>query len=774
VNDWVLLIDAGASFSRAMILDADGRTEPVEVDGGFAMPSGVWADAAGKLRAGLAAQRQGRLSPEGWDRAPKRSLGEAKLSLGATEVAVPTAIAQVLRELSALAIARRGGLPREVRLLAPARWDAGRRAALLLAAARAGLSTPTIRDGVQLVDGTYAASQYLNDHGKLTARARIALLDLGGGGAETAVIEAGAGAGGGGGSSAGGFTVRAFGGLTGLGGELFDELIFRMMVAKLHAGWDVVLAGYLIEPPNAQWRRAAEGLFREVRRAKEELSRSQTRLDGIRLETDRLIDFPLTLTRIDLEALLRPEILRSARELAATIELSGLRPQILDAVYLTGGASQMPLVTRVVFDVLGVHPQVLPEPTFLAGAAAWTPKDQLDPATTRVTPSGRKVVPEEPSRPLADTGAIPTITPEIIAASKAAREAAAASSPAARAAAAASGLSDPGPGPRPVPGGPAAGGLPYPERPERPVQPLWRRRWPIFVGAAVVLLVGGFVLIGPASGHDNKGLPRLLGSDPESPSSSPGPAPSSTSDPSLTGSALVSETLPTVTGLAAKAKQITVELSWKPVPGAVSYLLERDIGRPEASTRAVTGLTIGDRPGDDLVHEYAVVAVDQLGLPGPVGKTVTARADAPYDYQQVIASAWTAMIPTKPGAKGPAGQTCEGLGGSHYSDRRISCKFKNGVKFEIQHYGAETDRDHRLNELALVKDVKRSNWNAAGSSTKHYTGWLLQLPDPGKGKAPWRWWTFDSAPTFSMSAEWPGHTAKDLTHWWKVKAPFRA
>ena len=44
MNDWTLLIDFGTSFTKAAIADADGRTEPIELDelnGSLVMPSGI-------------------------------------------------------------------------------------------------------------------------------------------------------------------------------------------------------------------------------------------------------------------------------------------------------------------------------------------------------------------------------------------------------------------------------------------------------------------------------------------------------------------------------------------------------------------------------------------------------------------------------------------------------------------------------------------------------------------------------------------------------------
>jgi Hsp70 protein len=699
VSDWILLIDFGASLSRAAVRHPDGRVEPIEVDGATVMPSGVWADATGTLSAGLPAQRQARLSPERWDRAPKRSLGQPSMLLGELEVNVPVAVAAVLTRLTSDVIKRRGA-PRQVRLTCPALWDAEQRQALLSAAALAGLGSADGEDGeVQLVDAPTVVGAYLAEHGLLAPAAKVALFDLGGGGLETAVLESGAE----------GIVVRSLGGIPGLGGEFFDDLIYREVAAQALAGWDPELAGRLWEPPDPAWRRATEGLFREVRRAKEDLSRYQT----VHLDTGPLIDTPLTLDRTQVEALLRPQILRSARELAVTIELAGLRPRLLDAIYLIGGGSRMPLVERAVYDITGVRPTLLEEPDVLAAAAGWTPRDRIDRALTPITRSGRGL-------------------PALLAARA----------------------------PEPV-GTLNDAALLQPSRPVR--GPSWRRRR-LLVGVAVlVLLLGGFALRNRASGDDGS---RITGAELPAATAGPGPVPSGTATGS--GSAL-----PAVTGLVARTNRITVELHWKQVRGAASYRVYRDAGTPLEVVKAVTGTTLGDRPGDGVEHGYVVVAVDGTGRSGPGGSQVRAAAQVPYGDQQDIASAWTAMVPVRPGQRGSAGQTCEAqAGSSDYSTGQIVCDFGDGVRLTILRYASAADRDRRETLLAAEPGVSSAGWHVPLHSGFEFTGRLLTASGPAPS-GPWLWWTFDAATSHAMYAEWPGHSVEDLTAWWRQKAPFR-
>ncbi|AIJ26646.1 molecular chaperone [Amycolatopsis methanolica 239] len=67
-------------------------------------------------------------------------------------------------------------------------------------------------------------------------------------------------------------------------------------------------------------------------------------------------------TRAELEALVRPNLLRSAEMLAATIRDAGRTPQQLTGVYLVGGPSRMPLVAALLAEQLGVLPTIQDQP----------------------------------------------------------------------------------------------------------------------------------------------------------------------------------------------------------------------------------------------------------------------------------------------------------------------------------------------------------------------------------------------------------------------------
>ncbi|MEU0562979.1 type VII secretion-associated protein, partial [Dactylosporangium sp. NPDC006015] len=98
-----LAIDLGTSSTVAVVCGADGRVRPVLFDGREQLPSGVHAGADGVLVAGLDAERLARADPAAFEPNPKRRIDDGTVLLGPHAVAVPDALAAVLRVVAARA-----------------------------------------------------------------------------------------------------------------------------------------------------------------------------------------------------------------------------------------------------------------------------------------------------------------------------------------------------------------------------------------------------------------------------------------------------------------------------------------------------------------------------------------------------------------------------------------------------------------------------------------------------------------------------------------------
>ncbi|MGM1064099.1 Hsp70 family protein [Saccharothrix sp. Mg75] len=361
----VLSVDLGTSNTVA-VLAAHGRPpRVVEVDGSATMPSAVYCEEDGTLVVGRDAERRARLDPARFEPNPKRRVDDGALLLGDNVVPVADALAAVLRRVLDETTRQLGGEPvDEVRLTHPAQWGPTRRNVLLSAARLAGVTGEV----VLVPEPVAAASHYAS----LAVGQALAVYDLGAGTFDVAIV----------GATQKGFTVLAEDGLTDLGGLDVDQALLehvgRQVSHRDPAAWQ-----RLLRPESTADRRARRALQEDVRAAKESLSRhAHTEVPMPEPFEDVLVN------RSDLEALVRPSMLRSAELLASTIRSTGLAPNQLAGIYLVGGSSRIPLVATMITEQVRVVPTSLDQPeTAVALGAHHVPKDGVTPRS------------QEPARP---------------------------------------------------------------------------------------------------------------------------------------------------------------------------------------------------------------------------------------------------------------------------------------------------------------------------------------------------------------------------------------
>ncbi|ATY15243.1 Hsp70 family protein [Amycolatopsis sp. AA4] len=334
----VLSIDFGTS-STVGVLAAFGRgPRAIEVDGSVTMSSAVYAEEDGRLVVGQDAERRARLDPSRFEPYPKRRIDDGELLLGDRVVPVVDAFAAVLRRMGEEAERQLSGVPGEVRLSHPAGWGAQRQQTLRAAAGKAGFGQ------VRLVpEPVAAAAHYATLREQGAPSGPIAVYDLGAGTFDCAVVGAGT-------------AVLAEDGLPDLGSLDIDQaLLVHIGRSVSHA--DPAQWQRLLRPQTTSDRRMQRVLLQDVRDAKESLSRhAHTEVPMPDPFGDVLV------TRAELEALVRPNLLRSTEMLAATIARAGLTPDRLGGVYLVGGPSRMPLLASLVGSKLGVVPTTEDQP----------------------------------------------------------------------------------------------------------------------------------------------------------------------------------------------------------------------------------------------------------------------------------------------------------------------------------------------------------------------------------------------------------------------------
>lgn len=335
----VLAIDFGTS-STVGVLSAFGRgPRAIEVDGSVTMSSAVFVNDDGLLVVGQDAERRARLDPSRFEPNPKRRIDEGRIRLGDTDVEITDAFAAILRRMGEEAERQLGRPPAQTRISHPAGWGADRQDVLRTAAAKAGFGD------VRLIPEPVAAAAHYASLGNRDARP-IGVYDLGAGTFDCAVV----------GVTRQGFAVLAEDGLPDLGSLDIDQALL------VHIGREVSHADpaqwqRLLRPQSTADRRTRRALLQDVRDAKESLSRHpQTHVPMPEPFGDVLV------SRDELEALVRPSLLRSAELLGATIRRAGLAPGQLAGVYLVGGPSRMPLLATLLGRQLGVTPTTQDQP----------------------------------------------------------------------------------------------------------------------------------------------------------------------------------------------------------------------------------------------------------------------------------------------------------------------------------------------------------------------------------------------------------------------------
>ncbi|WP_199434394.1 type VII secretion-associated protein [Qaidamihabitans albus] len=359
-------VDFGTS-STCVAASVNGR-EPqvVVVDGQPLLPSAVYAAPDGTLFVGQEAERQAAVDPSRYEPNPKRRIDEGELLLGETVLRVVDVVHAVLRR--AVDEARRLAGGAEVDLLVlthPADWGAVRTRLLRQAAGQLAREVALVPEPVAAAVFHAATYQSTDVHSERTVEFSgkpgdtLAVLDLGGGTIDVSVVRRTAERG-----RRGGFEVLATRGDPGFGGADIDQALLEH-VGSLVSGADPEAWDQLVQGRELTDRRRRRVLRQDVRGAKESLSRHSF--------TDVPMPPPFAdahVTREDLERLVAAPLGRAVELTSATIEAAGMRPRQLTGIFLVGGSSRIPMVSRLVHERTGVVPTTLDQPETVVARGA--------------------------------------------------------------------------------------------------------------------------------------------------------------------------------------------------------------------------------------------------------------------------------------------------------------------------------------------------------------------------------------------------------------------
>jgi type VII secretion-associated protein (TIGR03931 family) len=367
-------VDFGTS-STCVVASVNGRDpQVVVIDGQPLMSSAVFAAADGTLFVGQEAERQAAVDPSRYEPNPKRRIDEGELLLGDSVLRVTDVVRAVLGR--AVAEARRLAGEAEVDLLVlthPADWGAIRTRLLRQAAGGLAREVALVPEPVAAAvyhAATFAPQDVTNDRTvEFSGRPgdALAVLDLGGGTVDVSVVRrlppdtardrAGR-------PQRGGFQVLATRGDPAFGGADIDQALLEH-VGELVAGAEQDAWRQLVEGRELVDRRRRRVLRQDVRGAKETLSRHAY--------TDVPMPPPFAdahVTREDLERLIAAPLGRAVELTVTAIGDAGLRPKQLTAIFLVGGSSRIPMISRLVHERTGVVPTSLDQPETVVARGA--------------------------------------------------------------------------------------------------------------------------------------------------------------------------------------------------------------------------------------------------------------------------------------------------------------------------------------------------------------------------------------------------------------------
>ncbi len=380
-------VDLGTTYVAAA-LTYGSQPEMVTLGGRSVMiPSVVYLGEDGQRLSGEAAVRRAATEPGRVARTFKRRLGDPiPVRVGGQTVPVTELLAELLRDVVRTVTQQEGEPPERAVLTHPASWGPYRRGVFDEVPALAGL-----RAGPTVTEPAAAAIHYASTHRRPEGEV-VAVYDLGGGTFDVTVLR----------TRADGCEILGVPeGIERLGGIDFDEALFAHID---HETGGELTALDLREPQAAL---AVSRVRQDCALAKENLSHDSEALIPVFLP-DR--NFDIRVTREQFEGLIHAHLESTVGALERTLRSAHLDADEVDAVLLVGGSSRIPLVARMVRDLLGRPTVVDTHPKYAVALGAAILSDTLidEPVPAAAERPARR--PPVAAPPPAEVGDPPTLT----------------------------------------------------------------------------------------------------------------------------------------------------------------------------------------------------------------------------------------------------------------------------------------------------------------------------------------------------------------------------
>jgi len=344
----VVGIDLGTTNSVIAVL-VGGEPEIISNAEGSRLTSSVVAFTKdGERIVGQVAKRQAITNPERTIASIKREMGSNyKVEIDGKNYTPQEISAMILQKLKTDAESYLGEKVDKAVITVPAYFSDSQRQATKDAGKIAGLEVLRI-----INEPTAAALAYGMDKGEDHT---ILVYDLGGGTFDVSILELGEGV----------FEVKSTSGNNRLGGDDFDQRITDYLVSEFKKETGVDLG---------KDRMALQRLKDAAEKAKIELSTvtsTNINLPFITATADGPKHLDITLTRAKFEELISDLVDKTVGPIKRALSDAGLDPSGIDRVLLVGGSTRVPLVQKVIKDILGKDPHrgVNPDEVVAMGAA---------------------------------------------------------------------------------------------------------------------------------------------------------------------------------------------------------------------------------------------------------------------------------------------------------------------------------------------------------------------------------------------------------------------
>jgi molecular chaperone DnaK (HSP70) len=371
ISPYVLGIDLGTSNSVVSVYKK-GKPEVLEISGNHVTPSVVNYRKDGSVIVGMQAKRKMLIEPDNTVVSIKRRLGEENFTVTChgKKFTPEQVSSQILDFLKTGAQNQEKiqleGSARYAVICIPANFDNNKREATKKAGELAGLEV------LRLLEEPVAAAMAYGV-GKNRDQ-KILVYDLGGGTFDVSILEVKTSADK---SSEPKFSVLAKEGIPDLGGDDFDDKIMGILNREFvkQTGIDLMDEKKDQGISKAKIRAAGMVLKEKAEQAKKDLSEmDSTTVDApnlIKGEDGTLHHLSVEITRPQFEETIIDLVKKTEKAITAALAAAKLNNDDIDRIILVGGSTKVPLVKKVVTEMLGKEPfaDIHPDTVVSQGAA---------------------------------------------------------------------------------------------------------------------------------------------------------------------------------------------------------------------------------------------------------------------------------------------------------------------------------------------------------------------------------------------------------------------